>query len=258
MSRRFPLGICTRPEQAAAVADAFDYLELVVANLAPLEDEATFAPRMQALKTSPLPIRALNSFIPAEIKVVGAAVDWPLVERYVNTAIHRAVALGAQTIVFGSGGARAVPADYPRVKAWMQLVRFLNLCADAAEDQGLTIAIEPLNRAESNIINTYLEGVQLARDVDRRSVRVLADIYHMMQDDEPLDDLLQAPEWLAHVHLADTDRRHPGSGVYPLREFFALLREVDYSGAASIECRWGDDFAAEARSSAQFLAPLMA
>mgnify|MGYP001019206367 CR=1 FL=1 len=155
-------------------------------------------------------------------------------------------------------GARAVPADYPRVKAWMQLVRFLNLCADAAEDQGLTIAIEPLNRAESNIINTYLEGVQLARDVDRRGVRVLADIYHMMQDDEPLEDLLQAPEWLAHVHLADTGRRHPGSGVYPLPELLALLREIDYRGAASIECRWGDDFAAEARFSAQFLTPLMA
>jgi sugar phosphate isomerase/epimerase len=258
MAKRFPLGICTRPELAATVADEFDYLELVVANLSPLDDDETFAPRLSALRATPLPIRAFNSFIPAQIKVVGEAVDWPLVERYVNTSIRRAATLGAQTIVFGSGGARAVPQDFPRVKAWMQLVRFLTKCADLAEEQGVTIAIEPLNRAESNIINTYLEGVQLAEDVNRRGVRVLADIYHFMQDDEPLEDLLQAPEWLSHVHLADTGRRHPGSGQYPLRELFALLREIDYRGAASIECSWGDDFGDEAHAAARFLDPLVA
>jgi len=55
------------------------------------------------------------------------------------------------------------------------------------------------------------------------------------------------------VHVADSDRRHPGTGTYPLRELFALLRQIGYQGKVSVECRWGEDFAQEAREAAAFL-----
>lgn len=256
MTTSLRLGICAGPERTPLVAGVYDYIELPTSALSPLEEDEAFAPRMEMLKALSLPVRALNVFIPREIKLVGEAVDRDLIERYVNTAIRRAGALGVETIVFGSGGARQVPEGFPREKAWAQLVDFLHLCAEQAREYGITLAIEPLNKKESNILNTYLEGVALAREVDLPEVRVLADLYHFMEDGEPLEDIAQAPEWLCHVHVADSDRRHPGTGIYPLPELFALLRQVGYQGKVSVECRWGEDFAQEAREAAAFLRSL--
>ena len=257
MSELIRIGICTKMEQVEELAPGYDYLELGVASaLMPLEDDATYAPQGQQLAALRPPVRAFNSFVPAQVRLVGHDVDWGQVEVYARRSVERAITLGAQVIVFGSGGARAVPEGFSRALAWGQLVRFLNICADCAQPHALTIAIEPLNKGECNVINTYLEGVQLARDVSRDEVRVLADIYHFMMDGEPLDDILKEPEWLAHVHLADSHRRWPGSGSYPLERLFAILREIGYDGMASSECRWGEDYTGETARSLSFLRDL--
>ena len=254
MSKPIAIGICLSPDKVAQLAPGFDYVELALAaTLNPLADDAAYAPQQPALAALRPPVRAFNIFVPREVKVVGPEVDWALVERYVERALRRAASLGADVIVFGSGGARRVPEDYPTALAWGQLVRFLNLCADYAANQAITIAIEPLNKGECNIINSYLEGVQLAKDVGRREVRVLADIYHFMMEGEPVDDIAKEPEWLAHVHLSDTDHYWPGSGTYPLERLFAILKELNYQGMASIECRWGPDFTEETARSLRFL-----
>jgi sugar phosphate isomerase/epimerase len=250
------LGICIQSEQAAMVAPYYDYAELQVGSLLTQSDDETVAGVLSDLAHLSLPVRAFNVFVPRHIRLVGDDVEWTLVRRYVDTSVRRAAAVGGRLIVFGSGAARAVPDGFLRARAWAQLVRFLTMAADVAEPLGVTLAIEPLNSTESNIVNTYSEGVQLARDVDRLGVRVLADLFHIVQENEPIDDILLAPEWLAHVHLADTGRMHPGSGVYPLREFFGVLRLAGYRGAASVECRWGDDLVGEARASAEFLRAL--
>jgi len=254
MSKSIPIGICVSPDKVSALAPGYDHLELVVSsNLVPLEADDVYAARQAELDDLRPRIRAFNSFVPAEVRLVGESVDWEQVELYVERALHRAANLGGDVVVFGSGGARAVPMGYSRVLAWGQLVRFLTLCADQAATHDITIAIEPLNRTECNIITTYLEGVQLAKDVARDEVRVLADIYHFMMEAEPLDHILDEPDWLAHVHLADTGRRWPGSGMYPLERLFAILKEIGYQGRASIECGWGEDFAGDTAKALRFL-----
>jgi len=254
VSKPISLGICISPDKVAQLPPGYDYLELALSStLVPLEDEAAYAARSATLQWLSPPMRAFNLFVPAQIKVVGEAVDWDQIELYVERALRRAAKLGGQVVVFGSGGARSVPEHFSRALAWGQLVRFLGICADQAGPHGITIAIEPLNRRECNIINTYLEGVQLAKDVDRGEVRVLADIYHFMMDAEPLEDITEESDWLAHVHLADTGRRRPGSGAYPLERLFAILRDTGYQGMASIECSWGDDFKDETEKALRFL-----
>jgi sugar phosphate isomerase/epimerase len=173
-------------------------------------------------------------------------------KRYTRQALERAQSIGAKIAVFGSGGARQVPDDFPREQAVEQIVTFLNVAADAADQTDLVIAIEPLNRKESNIINSVAEGVEFARQVNRDKIRVLADFYHMDEEAEPLDHIVDYKDWLAHIHVADTGRRAPGLGQYPYQEFTVALREAGYNGLVSIECRW-DDFAAEAPPAVQFL-----
>jgi len=257
MTEPIPIGICLSPDKVPALAPGYDYLELSVsASLMALEADDIYATRWAELENLRPRIRAFNCFVPGEVKLVGPTVDWEQVEIYVERALRRAANLGGDVVVFGSGGARAIPERYPRALAWGQLVRFLNLCADQAAIHDVTIAIEPLNQAECNIINTYLEGVQLAKDVARAEVRVLADIYHFMMEAEPLQDIEKEPDWLAHVHLADTGRLWPGSGSYPLERLFAILKEVGYQGRASVECGWGDDYTGETARSLRFLRSL--
>jgi sugar phosphate isomerase/epimerase len=247
------LGCCTSIDNAAVVhAAGFDYIECGLVSLIPEADDATFAPVLESYRAAPLPVLAFNLFLPGDLKVVGPDVDWARVEHYVETALPRAQTIGAQTIVFGSGRSRSVPDGFSRSQAVEQLVRFLRKVADVAERTGITIAIEPLNRRESNIINSVTEGVELAQQVDRAPIRVLADFYHMDEENEPLEHLVQCQDWLAHVHVADTNRGAPGSGEYPYGKFAEQLRMAGYTGLISVECRW-EDFESETVSAERFL-----
>jgi len=252
------LGCCTSIDNAAVVhAAGFDYIECGLVSLLPEADDATFAPVLETYRAAPLPVWAFNLFLPRAIQVVGPDVDWPRVERYVETALSRVQSIGARVIVFGSGRSRQIPKGFSRSEAETQLVRFLDKVADVAERSGLTIAIEPLNRRESNVINSVAEGAVLARRVDRSSIRVLADFYHMDEENEPLDHIVQYREQLAHVHVADSQRRAPGTGSYPYAEFAQKLRAAAYAGMVSVECRW-EDLEAEAASAVRYLREVFA
>ncbi len=258
MTQPIPIGMCINADQVPELSPGYAHLELSVSGaLNPLEDDATMAGAMAAFGALKPPVRAFNGFVPGSVRLTGPGVDWERVRTYVDRSVDRARRLGGKVIVFGSGGARTIPEGFAREEAWGQLVRFLGVCADRLQGTGVTLAIEPLNHLESNVVNSYLEGVRLAKDANRPAeVKVLADIYHFVMDQEPLDDILQAPEWLAHVHLADSGRLNPGTGTYPLRRWFDILRDVDYRGMASVECRWGDDFTRQSAESLAFLRPL--
>lgn len=246
-------GCCASIDRAAEVyAAGFDYLEAAVTSLLPDEDEATFAPVLEQYQASPIPVRAFNLFLPRDLKIVGPNVDQARMKGYVQRALTRLQTIGATIAVFGSGGSRSIPEGFPRAKAIEQIVTFLQVVADAADEIDVIIAIEPLNQKESNVINSVTEGVEIARQVNRPAIRVLADFYHMDEDDEPLSHIVQCKDWLAHVHVADTGRGAPGTGRYPYPVFVDNLRQAGYDGMVSIECRW-QDFSAEAGPAVEFL-----
>jgi sugar phosphate isomerase/epimerase len=247
------IGCCCSLDQAeVAHAAGFDYLECTLTSLLPEADEAIFAPIRARYQAAPLPVRTCNVFLPSDLKVVGTQVDEARLRRYVETALARAQQVGIRLAVFGSGTARMVPDGFGRDAAQAQLVRFLQGVAEVAAETGITIAIEPLNRKESNILNSVGEAVALAQQVDRPSIRVLADFYHMDEEGEPLSEISRYGGWLAHIHVADSGRLAPGTGTYPYERFVAELRAAGYAGDVSVECRWRN-FAAEAGPAVQFL-----
>ncbi|MCC6169703.1 MAG: sugar phosphate isomerase/epimerase [Caldilineaceae bacterium] len=251
------LGCCGALDQAEiARAAGFDYLECTVVSLQPEADDATAAPILAAYRAAPLPVDAFNVLLPRDLKVVGPEVDWPRVERYVANALARVAAVGAQRVVFGSGGARNVPEGFDRGQAEDQLVRFLGLLADQSEPRAITVVIEPLNRKESNILNDVPEAARLARRVNRPSIRVLADLYHMQEEGEPPANIASNGAWLEHIHVADSGRLAPGTGTYPYTAFADELAAIGYGrgewGGISVECRW-QDFAREAPAAVGFL-----
>ena len=175
-------GVCCGPDMAGEIAGAgFDFFEWSVGSfLKPVEGRDAFAASLLLAGKAPLPCPVTNCFVPGELKIVGPAVDRVSLERYVATACERAEEAGVEVIVFGSGAARNVPGGFDRAKAHGQLVSFCRRIARFAGDHDVVIAIEPLNKAECNILTTVRECAVLVREVDHPAVRLHVDAYHLM------------------------------------------------------------------------------
>ncbi len=233
-------GVCCSAAEAPLIASAgYDYIELAVAaDLRPDDSDADWAPIYRQLEAMPLRPEAFNSFVRTG-KIVGPDADLERLTRYVFTALNRAKLVGGEVIVFGSGGARNIPADWPLAEANTQLGRFLTICAEASAKTGVKVVIEPLCRAECNIINLVSEGASLAR---LYNVWNLADTYHMEAESEPLQAIIDSADCLAHVHTADTGRYAPATGEYDHTAMFKALAAAGYDTRLSIECGWQNHF----------------
>ena len=229
-----------------------DFFEFGVGMLCPESPRSLFE-RFKAL-VSDYSLRAecFNSFIPADLKVTGPDVDKVRLDNYLAAATERAAELRGEIIVFGSGGARGVPEGFSRERAHDQILEFLEAAANYAGKHGLVIAIEPLNRSETNVINSIAEAVQLADELMQPEVQVLVDFYHQMLENEPFDEIVRAGERIAHVHVADTDRLYPGSGKYDYGRFAKSLADAGYNKRVSVECNFRD-FDKEVPQSIRFL-----
>lgn len=243
-------GVCTGIENAEIARSAgFTFVEPTVRSLHGSKD---FSFIQAAHAGAGLPTPTFNVFVPGELKITGPAVDLGKLQVYVAESLERVKSVGGELVVFGSGGARNIPDGFSRDTAWQQIIDFLRMTADECDKTGVSIAIEPLNRKESNVINSVAEGVGLAKAVDRPSIRVLADLYHMEEDAEPTDTVAENAVWLTHVHVADSGRLAPGTGSYPYAEFFGYLKSTGYSGRIAVECRW-QDFEEEAGPAVAYL-----
>ncbi|KSU80371.1 Sugar phosphate isomerase/epimerase [Fictibacillus enclensis] len=250
------LGCCTIIENSAIAKKAgFDFLECTVVSLVP-ENDDDFPGILERYQESGLPVEACNIFLPGSLKITGEHVNISSVESYVEKALLRVKQIGADTVVFGSGGARSLPEGFSRKKGEEQIIQFLDLVANYSDPLGITVVIEPLNQKESNIINSVPEAVRIAKKVNRPSIQVLADFYHMDEENEPLGHLVSEKDYIRHIHVADTGRRAPGTGTYPYDRFVSCLSEAGYNGRISIECQW-QDFEAEAGAARQFLSSVL-
>ena len=233
----------------------YDYIELSLAHLAALpEDE--FAALRRRVQSSGLACEACNNFFPRAVRLTGAEVSWDQVREYTRRAVGRAAGLGVQVIVFGSSAAKNVPAGFPFYLAWQQIVTTLRIAASEVKPLGITIAIEPLNRQESNIVNSVAEGLALMQRVNRPEVRLLADYYHMALEQEDPAILLQAGPDLRHVHFARVaGRSFPLEVDDGFQPFFTALRAAGYNGRVSVES-FSNDFYREAARALEVLQQL--
>ncbi|MDR3436830.1 sugar phosphate isomerase/epimerase family protein [Telmatospirillum sp.] len=223
----------------------FDYIELSLSHLTSM-DEAAFSKLARRIERSGIACEACNNFVPARIRLTGPDADLGSALEYAKAALDRAGRLGARTIVFGSSGAKNVPAGFPHDQAWRQIVQFLQALGPLAAPYGITIAIEPLNRQESNIVTLAAEGLRLSRDVGHPNIQLLIDFYHLRRENEDFGILLEAKSAIRHVHFAEVRSR-----IFPIDDdddyqtFFDYLQKIGYDGRCSIEA-YTKNFGSEA------------
>ncbi len=235
------LGCCIGPDHLHDLAAAGgEYAEFTVAGTVMGGDDAAFEQLVERVAAAALKPRAYNVLLPGDYTVVGPAVDRARLETYVRTAFARIARLSGPgaIVVIGSGRARSIPDGFDRATAFDQLAEFLGWVGAAAREAGIVIALEHLRRAESNVFTTLRESGDFIRARELHDVRLLVDLYHLMEEGEPLATIDDYADLLVHAHVADSERRHPGTGSYPIADFFARLAANGYAGRCSIECRW--------------------
>jgi len=106
----------------------------------------------------------------------------------------------------------------------------------AAQDLGVYLTIEPLNRYETNLLALMDQTVGYIDDLGTERVKLMADLYHMSIEETSLPDALRsAAKHLVHMHVSENHGGLPGTGTIPYGAVFRTLKNLRYEGFMSIE-----------------------
>jgi D-psicose/D-tagatose/L-ribulose 3-epimerase len=112
----------------------------------------------------------------------------------------------------------------------------LGAAARRAEELGVRLAVEPLNRFETDLVNTTEQGLALCADIGSPAAGLLLDTFHMNIEEKSIGDAIRAAgDRLFHVHACENDRGTLGTAHVPWPEVFSALREIGYDGQVVIE-----------------------
>jgi sugar phosphate isomerase/epimerase len=198
----------------------------------------------KALKDNGLKLAAMGTGAGAVIRKLTLTSPDAEVRRqgreFVNAVIDLAGRFGAPAILGSMQGRWGGPVDKPTALGHLRTA--LNEFGERARKAGATFLLEPLNRYEGNVVNTIGDAVDLIGTLSTRNVTVLADLFHMNIEEEDLLSALRAGHHhIAHVQLADSNRRPAGHGHTNFRAVAATLEAIAYRGYLSAEALpWPD------------------
>ncbi len=119
---------------------------------------------------------------------------------------------------------------------WDSCVLGLQAAGQRAADQGIALALEPLNRFETFIVNTVADGVRLMNAVDNPAVGLLLDTFHMhIEEKSTAAAIRHAGSHLKHFHASENDRGTVGTGQVAWPSVFGALRDINYGGQFVVE-----------------------
>jgi len=107
-----------------------------------------------------------------------------------------------------------------------------------AEDLGITMCMEIVNRFEAFLVNTAKEALYVAENVDSPNFKVTMDTYHMNIEEDSIEDAINTlgKKYLGHVHLGESNRRLPGQGSQiDWDKVFGGLKAVGYGERLLLE-----------------------
>ncbi|WP_276371068.1 sugar phosphate isomerase/epimerase [Chryseolinea sp. H1M3-3] len=133
------------------------------------------------------------------------------------------------------GKARMISPEQKKIE-WDRAVGNIHKVCKLAGDRDLSVALEPLNRFESDLINTAEDVMRLVNDVNHPSAKVLLDGFHMTIEEQDLEKAITSVgDKLIHVQVSENYRGIPGTGLTPWVSFKKGLTNINYHGVVSIE-----------------------
>lgn len=159
--------------------------------------------------------------------------------KYIDACFDICNAVGAKFLAgpmySAVGKARMIPQEQRR-KEWQLAVRNIRKVCEMAERKGLMIALEPLNRFESDLVNNVDDVMRLIRDVNHLAARVALDGFHMnIEEPDIVRAFTKTGDKLIHVQVSENYRGTPGTGQTRWEDYRRGLELVNYKGVVSIE-----------------------
>lgn len=158
---------------------------------------------------------------------------------YLDQCFEIAAGLGAKFVAgpmySAVGKARLVSPEQKKIE-WNRAVTNLRTVCQTARKFGLDIALETLNRFETDLINTCGELMQLIADINEPEAKVILDGFHMnIEEPNPEAAIKLAGDKLIHFQVSENYRGTPGTGITPWDAYKRGLEAVNYQGVVSIE-----------------------
>lgn len=156
---------------------------------------------------------------------------------YLRDCVRVSAEMGARTfsgVIYSAIGKKSD--RRPGMAEWKNSAAGLAEVCRYAQDFGLTVGIEPVNRYETYLINTCAQAAELASMVDEPNLGIHLDTYHMNIEEKDFYQATRlAGDRLCHYHLCENDRGIPGTGLVDWQGIFRALGEMSYTGNAALE-----------------------
>lgn len=162
-------------------------------------------------------------------------------EKYMTDCFIAAEKMGAKLFVgpvYAGGKKRHLLTDDDAKREWELAVSGLRKMAAIAQECGVTIALEPINRYSTSVVNTVDQALQMLLDIGCPNVQILFDTYHANIEENNVCDALEkvcASGSLVHFHACENHRGAPGTGSQPWEKLIGILKKYNYRGSLTME-----------------------
>ena len=158
---------------------------------------------------------------------------------YLKRFVDFAAALGSSFVsgpMYAAVGATRVLNASERAAQWARAVASLKAAAAYAAERSVELAIEPLNRFETDLVNTVDQGLELLADIGAKNAGLLLDTFHMNIEEKDVPSAIRrAAGHIVEFHACSNDRGTPGEDHLPWSAIADALREAGYDGPVVIE-----------------------
>lgn len=218
----------------------FNFVELLV----PEKGELNLPALRNALNDNDLKVVLTARINPERDLTHNDAAVRRAAQSYLRECIDMAIELGADTVsgpLYGSPLVFAARAPHPIREAERALrelwcVEGLTLAGAYAQEHGVRLAVEPLNRFETDFLNTTRQGLALMRMVDLPSVGLTLDTFHMnMEDDDIASALRSVGRHLFHFQANENHRGYLGTGHIDWTSVVRALADIGYESTITLE-----------------------
>jgi len=169
----------------------------------------------------------------------GSAKDQKTAMKYCKALIDQMVVLGCPSLigpVYSVVGKADAVDPVQQKKEWKLVVKNLKELAAYAAKRKKQICIEPLNRFETDFLNTCDQCLKLIKDVGAKNVKAHLDTFHMNIEEKTQGSaIIKAGKHLGHFHACGSDRGTPGNDHIDWKPIAKALKKIGYKGDVVIE-----------------------
>jgi len=155
---------------------------------------------------------------------------------YLFKCIDYAQLMGAKLVIVVPAAVSKTTPSLSKKEDWKNSVKAVQEVAKYAEKKDILLAIEPINRYETYLVNSVQDALGYSREVNSSHVKIMADTFHMNIEERDIPEAIRmAGNNLINVHIADSNRCSVGRGHINFKALVKALKEINYKYALTLE-----------------------